>query len=265
MTDAFASPRLHALRVVLATAAITFACVVAAAVVVPSVFGWRALSVMSGSMAPSIGTGDAVVVRPVDPATLQTGDVVTFRDPEGTERLITHRVRGFRVHGAYVEVTTQGDANNTTERWQVPTRGTVGRVVYRLPKLGYVLVPSASPIGRMLLVAVPAVLLGALTLLSLWRTRPEQEPVAAPVSPPPVPRLPPLRRMPPPLPPVPLSTLRSLPVPVPASLLGRPGAILLPAPMPRRRPVLALPPGPRPAVVPFEALCFQAGGADALA
>lgn len=71
-----------------------------------------------------------------------------------------------------VEFTTKGDANRATEQWQVHRDGSVGRVALRIPRVGYVLVPSASPLGRLLLVAVPAVLLGMLGLASLWRTRP---------------------------------------------------------------------------------------------
>ena len=140
-------------------------------VVAPAAIGWRTLSVMSGSMSPAIETGDAVLTRPVAPASLRAGDVVTFRDPEGTDRLITHRVRWVRSFDGKVEVTTKGDANDTTERWQVAADGRVGRVVVRLPKAGYLLAPSASPVGRLALVAVPTFLLGALALIGIWRTQ----------------------------------------------------------------------------------------------
>jgi signal peptidase len=138
----------------------------------PAAFGWRTLTVMSGSMTPTIRTGDAVVVRPVRPATIRRGDIVTFRDPEGADRLITHRVQAIRVEASTIEFTTKGDANNAAERWQVTTQGSVGRVAFRLPRVGYALVPSASPRGRFVLVALPAFLLGALGVVSLWRTRP---------------------------------------------------------------------------------------------
>ena len=149
-------------------------------VVAPALLGWHTLSVMSGSMSPAIDTGDAVLTRPARPASLRGGDVVTFRDPEGSGRLITHRVRWVRTLGNSVEVTTKGDANTNTERWQLPANGRVGRVVLRLPYAGFVLAPSASPIGRMMLVALPTFLLGAISLAAIWRKRPGDEAMPAP-------------------------------------------------------------------------------------
>src|SRR5437870_5307903 len=46
--------------------------------VVPSVLGYRAMIVTSGSMAPAIHAGDAVLVRPEPPSSIAVGDVVTF-------------------------------------------------------------------------------------------------------------------------------------------------------------------------------------------
>jgi signal peptidase len=161
-------------RGLLAGIVVGFLMGMALAVVAPAAVGWRTLSVMSGSMSPAIATGDAVVTRPVRPSSLRAGDVVTFRDPEGTDRLITHRVRWVRSLDKTVEITTKGDANNTGERWQVAVDGRVGRVVARLPRAGFVLAPSASPLGRLALVALPTFLLGALSLVGIWRTKPAE-------------------------------------------------------------------------------------------
>lgn len=146
-------------------------CIVAAvlAVVAPAVLGWKTMTVMSGSMSPTIRTGDAVVAKPVAAADLRPGDVATFKDPEGTARLITHRVLAVAVTDGRVHVTTRGDANNTTESWEAATTGRVGRVVYRIPHIGFVLVPAASPFGRLLLVGLPVLLLGLLVLIRVWR------------------------------------------------------------------------------------------------
>jgi signal peptidase I len=162
--------RSSAARALVGSALFAFVVGMAAMVAAPAAFGWRTLTVMSGSMSPTIHTGDAVVVRPVRPATVRRGDVVTFRDPDGADRLITHRVQAMRTEGGAIEFTTKGDANTGSEQWTVEAGGSVGRVVLRVPRVGYVLVPSASPLGRILLVAVPAALLAGLSLVSLWRT-----------------------------------------------------------------------------------------------
>jgi signal peptidase len=141
------------------------------AVAAPIAVGWRSLAVLSGSMAPTLQTGDEIVVRPVAPVALRVGDVVTFNDPSRGHVLVTHRVRDVRVAGATVHVVTRGDANDGSERWSVAAGGRVGRVAYRLPKVGYVTVAAGGPLGRILLVVVPAILLGACEIWRVWRPR----------------------------------------------------------------------------------------------
>jgi signal peptidase len=139
------------------------------ALTAPLPFGYRTLTVLSGSMEPAIHTGDAVITQGIRPLEARVGDVVTFRDPERAGRLITHRVRSLRVQSGLATVTTKGDANNVTESWTVPETGTIGRVVYRVPHAGRLLVLSGSPIGRIALVVVPLLLLGLLEIARIWR------------------------------------------------------------------------------------------------
>jgi len=82
--------------------------------------------------------------------------------------LITHRVRRLRAIGSEVSFTTKGDANNTVEDWRVARDGTMGRVEYRLPKVGYVMNWISGRQGRLLLVVVPALLLGLFELKRIW-------------------------------------------------------------------------------------------------
>jgi signal peptidase len=142
----------------------------ALALTAPLPFGFRTLAVLSGSMEPAVHTGDAVVTEGIHPLEARVGDIVTFRDPSRAGRLITHRVRSLRVRSGLVTVTTKGDANNATESWTVPETGTVGRVVYRVPHAGRLLVWSGSPAGRITFVVVPLLLLGVLEIVRIWRT-----------------------------------------------------------------------------------------------
>jgi signal peptidase I len=143
------------------------------AIGLPNLLGYKSFTVMSGSMEPAIGTGAVVVERPIAPREARVGDVVTFKDPEGTGRLITHRVTSVRVRGGTAQFVTQGDANNTPERWNVPADGSIGRVAYDVPKIGYVMVYAGSKHGRLLLFALPVLLLAGYELVRIWR--PERE------------------------------------------------------------------------------------------
>jgi signal peptidase len=121
-------------------------------------------------MSPAIETGDVVVTRGVAPVDVRLGDVITFRDPANADRLITHRVKQIRISGDEARFVTKGDANNTSQRWSIPADGTVGLVTYRLPRLGYLLVWLGHPFAMLLLLVVPALLLGAHELRRLWAT-----------------------------------------------------------------------------------------------
>jgi signal peptidase len=142
------------------------------AITLPIVQGNRSLTVLSGSMEPAIGTGDVVVVEQIRPLDARIGDIVSFRDPDDPSRLITHRVRAMEVDGTEIEFVTKGDANTSVEQWRITPDGQIGRVVFRVPTIGYVLYYLRSSIGRLLLIVVPALLLGAYELWRIWRPTP---------------------------------------------------------------------------------------------
>ena len=145
------------------------------AVSVPYLFGQRSLTVLSGSMEPQLHTGDVVVVDQVPPLEVRVGDIVTFRDPDDASRLITHRVREIDVDGSEVAFVTKGDANTSVEHWKITTDGTIGRVRYHVWRLGYLMFWIRSPLGRLGMVVLPALLLGGFELFRIWRPVNEDE------------------------------------------------------------------------------------------
>ena len=139
------------------------------AIAAPLALGQRPYTVLSGSMEPSIGTGDVVIVKRISPLEARAGDVVTFADPDRSGRLITHRVRSTQVRAGNVGFVTKGDANNAVERWRVPTEGVISRVRYRVPEVGRLAILTRSRTGLLLLVLVPALLCGAHEIARIWR------------------------------------------------------------------------------------------------
>jgi len=148
------------------------------AVGLPNAFHAKSLTVMSGSMEPTIGTGDVVVARQTSPMDVRVGDIVTFRDPLDHDRLITHRVREMHVQGDTVVFVTKGDANTGVEHWALGKDGTIGRVAFHVPKMGYFMVWLHSRYGLLLLIVLPTLLLGMSELWKLWRPRGKHEPGA---------------------------------------------------------------------------------------
>jgi signal peptidase len=141
-------------------------------IVAPSLVGGRSLTVLSGSMDPALKVGDIVIDRQVSPADVRVGDVITFSDPEGTDKLITHRVRQLRIADGTAHVVTKGDNTNAVERWEMPAGGSLGRVEYRVPLLGFLVFWLHGPFTRLGLIVLPALLLAGLELWRIWRPQP---------------------------------------------------------------------------------------------
>lgn len=149
------------------------------AVVVPFVLGMRSLSVMSGSMEPAIRTGDVIVDEWINPGSARVGDVISFNDPGRGGVVLTHRVVGMRKRNARVDFVTRGDANSGVERWTAPASGSIGRVVYRVPHAGYLMVFTRTPWGKLLFLVLPALGWGAYEIFRIWCPREEESPDGA--------------------------------------------------------------------------------------
>ena len=99
--------------------------------------------------------------------------MVVFRAADG--RLLAHRLLGYRLHAGRLALVTRGDANTATEHWNVPVDGSVGKVVYTVPKIGYALVWTGTVPARIALIVIPALLLCWTGLTRIWRSSPEPE------------------------------------------------------------------------------------------
>jgi len=137
----------------------------------PRFLPYQALIVRSGSMSPTIPTGSIVFYKKIAAAKVKVGDVIVFDKPGDASEKVTHRV--YKIgHGATGEYyITKGDANGTPDDWRVPAVGTGWISVFHVPVAGYALVYLQSTLARLLLLVIPAILLGAITLYEIWQDR----------------------------------------------------------------------------------------------
>ena len=83
----------------------------------PGVFGVKPAVVLSGSMEPTIQTGDLIAVTDCDPTALHEGDVVCYLS---SGKAITHRIASVTTgEDGQLRYVTQGDANNAADRLPV--------------------------------------------------------------------------------------------------------------------------------------------------
>jgi hypothetical protein len=74
------------------------------------------------------------------------------------------------VDGQRVSFVTRGDANNVSERWRVRADGEIGRVIYRIPELGWALMYACTKGLFIVLLGAALALLLVLELATIWRT-----------------------------------------------------------------------------------------------
>lgn len=143
----------------------------AAITIGPRFLPYQALVVRSGSMSPTIPTGSVVFYRRRDAAKVKVGDVIVFAKPGDENEKVTHRVYGIGTSSTGRYFITKGDANGAPDGWRVPAVGVGWVAAAHVPVLGYALADLQSSLGRLLLLFVPAVLLGLITLYELATER----------------------------------------------------------------------------------------------
>ena len=116
--------------------------------------------IISPSMVPNINVYDAVVTMRVPTEKIEMYDVITFLskdiDTHGTP--ITHRVVGIvETEDGKIGYRTKGDNNNAEDNALIMEDEVIGKVLFRIPMIGYVRTFITSRIGWLLIVVLPCV------------------------------------------------------------------------------------------------------------
>jgi signal peptidase len=136
-------------------------------------FGWRVDAVFSGSMEPEIKVGSIIATRPVEAETMEVGDIITFNSPL-SEIPTTHRVVSVE-KGSELRFQTKGDANEDVDPFTVPAQNVMGKVCFHVPYLGYVSQFSKTPLGFILLLCVPGLVIVVMEIRNIRRVLTEKQ------------------------------------------------------------------------------------------
>jgi len=111
-------------------------------------------AVVSESMVPTLKVGDLVLVQYVNPSVINaapvTGDIIVFRKPYNPDEFIVHRAIAKDVNN--LSFTTKGDNNYSQDPWSVPADNIIGKVVFKIPLLGFLKIYLGTPLGMTLIV-----------------------------------------------------------------------------------------------------------------
>jgi len=92
-------------------------------------------AVAGSSMSPALHLGDMVVASKVTPDTIREGDIIEFQ--QGEMRVI-HRVIDIQESDGSTQFITKGDANSIPDASPVSLEQVKGRLIFAVPKLGWV-------------------------------------------------------------------------------------------------------------------------------
>lgn len=121
--------------------------------------GIRPYIVKSGSMEPTIMTGSICFVNHhAKFSDTKSGDIITFKF--GENDMATHRAVAIENDG----IRTKGDANETEDASLVTEAIFVGKTIFHIPKVGYLVMKLRSRNGIVMLIAfmILLVLIGRL-------------------------------------------------------------------------------------------------------
>lgn len=144
--------------------AVVLACV---GVFVAPRLGWHLDIVQGGSMEPAMKLASLAVIQPVDPQTVEVGDIITYRSATEPVTVTTHRVIEVMDNDGSLMFHTKGDANEDPDAYTVPAENVLGRVLLSVPHAGYAMSYVRTPLGLGLLIGIPVAAIIGLELRNI--------------------------------------------------------------------------------------------------
>lgn len=137
----------------------------------PRILGHEVMSVLSGSMEPSIQTGSIIAIKMhTNETQYELGDVITFRSADDPNILITHRIIEVNVTEQGIYYATKGDNNDVPDPSPVAHERVVGKYAnITIPYIGQFLAFMKTKIGIFLLLFIPGIFLVLSQFWSIWR------------------------------------------------------------------------------------------------
>ena len=122
---------------------------------------FSAYVIVSPSMVPTIMINDAIVVRRVDNDKYKIGDIISFASSDMNYKglIVTHRIVDKESLGPEASLyTTKGDNNEVVDPTSVSTSSIYGRVMFKIPKVGYIQSFFSKPINFFICLLIPAMI-----------------------------------------------------------------------------------------------------------
>ena len=134
------------------------------------IFG--AYVIASPSMFPTIQKNDAIIIKRVDHDNYDVGDIITYASLDNTNigRIVTHRIiekDSVGTENSYYK--TKGDNNTLVDPVSVNTSEIYGKVIFRVPKIGYIQDFFSKPSNYFICLLIPAFILVVYEVVRIFK------------------------------------------------------------------------------------------------
>lgn len=120
------------------------------------ILGYKPYAIISTSMSPNYKQGDVVYTRHIEFNDLEKGDTITFI-ARSDSIYVTHRV--IDIDRDEELIYTKGDNNLQADMAPVKYSDVLGKVVFKIPLIGYVSTLFMTSVGKYIYVAAIIILL----------------------------------------------------------------------------------------------------------
>lgn len=117
----------------------------------PDFFGYKSFVIVSGSMEPTIMTGDAIMVKEVPQKEIKVNDIISFSQGE---TIVTHRITEIVEENGVRKYKTKGDNNNTEDKEKITYEQIEGKYQFKINQFGVIINILKSKITLVILVLI---------------------------------------------------------------------------------------------------------------
>lgn len=115
--------------------------------------------VSSGSMIPALQIGDIIIVQDTNLSDgIFEGDVIVFDRPTDKQVVVVHRVIDVVDDTPQRALRTKGDNNRLVDGWLVTEEYFLGKVIFTVPKIGYLTRILSPPLNFIFVIIILAVI-----------------------------------------------------------------------------------------------------------
>lgn len=100
-----------------------------------NLFGYKAYTIKSDSMEPTIKNGDVIIIKKIPEEKLEDGDIITFKQ---NADIITHRISKIEEENGKKYI-TKGDNNNLEDSAKITYQEIKGKKIITIPYLGKIM------------------------------------------------------------------------------------------------------------------------------